>query len=70
LFSWSRKQTLGFVSNSGIKATIYGNETVPCICAFEWFEDSERDIRTLEMNHGVGSGQLLKIGDNCKCFAS
>jgi len=45
---------------------MYGNEAVPCICAFEWFEDSERDIRTLEMNHGEGSGQLLKICNSCK----
>jgi virulence-associated protein VapD len=50
LFSWSRKHTSGFVSDSGIKATMYGNEAVSCVCAFEWFEDSKRDIRNLEIN--------------------
>jgi hypothetical protein len=66
LFSWRRQQTSGFVSNSGIKATLYGNERVCCMCAFEWFEDSERDIRTLEMIYGVGSEQLLKIANSYK----
>lgn len=29
---------------------MYGNEAVSCVCAFEWFEDSKRDIRNLEIN--------------------
>jgi hypothetical protein len=58
-----------FGSNSGIKATVYENETASCICAFEWFENSERDIRNLEMNYGVGgvscskSVTAAKVGD-------
>jgi len=49
---------------------MYGNEAVSCIYAFEWYEDSERDIRNLEMNYGVGSGQQLKICNSCKRLAA
>jgi len=49
---------------------MYGNEAVSCVCAFEWLEHSERDIRNLEINYGVGSGQLLKISKSCKSFAA